>query len=385
MGQDNNIQILFRKYIEMTLNREELAQLNDILSREDSQEYFDELMQEHFQSYLKNTAELELKAQVIQRRAWEKIEKNIPQVQKPKRYLFGWSRIAAAAALFFIISVTIYFFNQQTSVSTDQYVHSHDIRPGTSRATLIASNGTRFELDGSKQEIVVDHSSVHYTDGEKLAYAEPGQNITLNTPKGGEYRVVLSDGTKVWLNAASSLSYPTSFTGKERIVKLEGEAYFEVAHNPRHPFIVSTGEQQVKVLGTSFNVNAYQNEHRTVTTLLNGSVQLSSSGAASTTQLHPGEQAIFDRSGFEVDKVDAALYAAWKDGEFRFKATPLIEALRQVERWYDLEIDYTGIPAGIQIHASISRHKQLSTVLHALEKISDLKFIVKGRRVELMQ
>ncbi|MBE9599443.1 FecR family protein [Pedobacter sp. MC2016-24] len=385
MEQGNKIQILFRKYIDKTLNREELAQLNDILGQKDSQEYFEELLQEHFQGHLKNTAELELKAQLIQSRAWKKIAKSIPQRKTPRLYAHVWSRIAVAAGLLLITSVAIYFFNQPSSVATNPSAHLHDIRPGTSRATLIASNGARYELNGSKQEIVIDRSSIHYTDGEKLADAQAGQNITLNTPKGGQYRVTLSDGTKVWLNAASSLSYPSNFTGKERKVKLEGEAYFEVAHNASHPFIVSTNEQQVKVLGTSFNVNAYANERKTVTTLLNGRVELSSSRVSATTQLHPGQQAVFDQSGFGVGAVDATLYAAWKDGEFRFKATPLIEALRQVERWYDLDIDYTGIPAGIQIHASISRNKQLSTVLHALEKISDLKFDVKGRRVKLMQ
>jgi len=385
MEQGNKIQILFSKYIDNKLNRQELAQLNDVLGQKDSQEYFEELLREHFQGDLKNTAELELKAQLIQSRAWKKIAKNIPQRETPRLYTYVWSRIAVAAALLLIISVAIYFFNQQSASNSNQYVFRHDIRPGTNRATLTAPNGTRYELNGSKQEIVVDRSTISYTDGEKLTDAQPGQNVTLSTPNGGQYRVTLSDGTKVWLNAASSLSYPTNFTGEYRKVQLEGEAYFEVTHNAKHPFIVSTHEQQVKVLGTSFNVNAYINERKTVTTLLNGRVELSSSGSSSTTQLRPGEQSVLDHSGFEVGAVDATLYAAWKEGEFRFKATPLIEALRQVERWYNLDIDYTGIPAGIQIHASISRNKQLSTVLDALEKITDLKFELKGRSLKLMQ
>lgn len=385
MDKENKIQILFGKYLDKTLSEEELVQLNDILYQKDQQEDFDELLQKYFQDDLKNSPELEQKGQVIQSRAWEKIEKHILERSRPNFYINLWPKIAVAAALLFTISVSIYFQSRHASTNTKKSAYSQDVKPGTNRATLIAANGTRYELNGSEQGIVVDRETIRYIDGEVLANAQHGQNITLSTPKGGQFRVTLSDGTKVWLNAASSLSYPTNFTGSERNVKLEGEAYFEVAHNAQHPFTVNTDEQQVKVLGTSFNVNAYKNERKTVTTLLDGRVQLSSSGISSTTPLYPGEQAVFDKSGFKVEKVDAGLYSAWKDGEFRFKGTPLIEALRQVERWYDLDIDYTGIPEDIQIHASINRNKQLSSVLHALEKISDLKFDVKGRSVKLMQ
>ncbi|PWK79815.1 FecR family protein [Mucilaginibacter oryzae] len=388
MDEVKIIQILFRKYIDNTINHEELEQLRVILGQQEGEDDLDKLLQDYFQDDIKAAAESELKGQIIESRAWNQIEKNITPQERPHSYLNFFIKVAAAV-LIFAISISIYFTSWKTSTATDKAVSIHDIQPGTSRATLTVANGTKYELKGAKHEIVAGRKNIHYTDGEVVTDAQPGQNttLTLTTPRGGQFQATLSDGTKVWLNAASSLSYPENFTGAERMVTLEGEAYFEVAHDTRHPFIVSTNGQQIKVLGTSFNVNAYKNERKTVTSLLTGHVQLSNPATTATAELHPGEQSLFnhDHSGFKVVAVDADLYSAWKDGEFRFKATPLNEALRQIERWYDLDIDYTGIPEDILIHASISRNKKLSGVLHALEKITDLKFDVNGRKVKVIK
>lgn len=386
MNNEIEIELLFEKYINNTINEKELFQLHSFFKTENNGAELDSLLQAYFASEVTSDGLHEKSADVADL-AWIEIQQNI-SLKKPA--LIGrisWiSKVAAAILLFVSLSVSIYFISKNDSpdkLASKDYIT--DIQPGTNRASLTSSKGAVYQLNGEKQEIITEKGSVRYKDGTLVENEESVQNLTLSTPKGGQYSVTLSDGTTVWLNAASSLSYPTSFTGKERRVKLTGEAYFEVHHNAKQPFIVSTNGQQIRVLGTSFNVNAYKDENKTVTTLVNGRVQLSRDGNNEALQLHPGEQSVLAGAGFEIAEVDPSLFVTWKDGQFRFKATPLIEVMRQIERWYNLDIDYTGIPADIQIHASISRDKKLSTVLHALEKIADLKFDVKGRSVKLMR
>jgi hypothetical protein len=384
--ENNNIEELFNKYIEETITDQELSQLYDLFRDENSQEKLDALLLAYFSGDSAGSPMLDARAGIVKDHAWLAIEEQlgIRHASKFKKRSW-WQGVAAAASLLLILSCGFYFYkefiNDRRSASQ---VAGIDIPPGTSRATLTASNGKVYQLNGEKEEIVTDKESIHYKDGDVLSASDSIQRVTLSTPRGGQYRVTLSDGTKVWLNAASSLSYPTFFTGKERKVKLNGEGYFEVAQNASQPFIVQTADQEVRVLGTSFNVNCYSDEHRTVTTLVTGSVQLDSKNDAGPLRLYPGEQAILAKAGFDVSAVDVSLYTAWKDGDFRFKATPLTEVLRQIERWYDLDIDYTGIPDDIKVHASIRRDKRLSTVLHALEKIGNIKFEVEGRNIRLI-
>lgn len=385
MDEKTKVELLFEKYTNNTINDEELFQLHSFFQTGNNEEQLNRLLQAHFASDVPSDIPNERSAEVADL-AWIEIQQNIGLKKPTLMGRISWITKVAAAVLIFV-SLSVYFILKNDSadkLASKNYIT--DIQPGTNRASLISSKGTVYQLNGEKQEIITKNGIVRYKDGTLVENEESDQHLTLSTPKGGQYSVTLSDGTKVWLNAASSLSYPASFTGKERRVELVGEAYFEVHHNASQPFIVSTRGQQIRVLGTSFNVNAYQDENKTVTTLVNGRVQLSRDGKneAPQPQLHPGEQSVLAGAGFEIAEVDASLFIAWKDGQFRFKATPLTEVMRQVERWYNLDVDYTGIPADIQIHASISRDKKLSAVLHALEKITDLKFDIKGRSVKLM-
>lgn len=386
MGIDSTAYKLFEKYIDQTITDEELLKL--LLFFQQDEESSDLLLKTYFESDMETVSALSDRAETVEHLAWNVIQERM-RVDRTERKtpVLSWiSKFAAAAAVLLVLSLSVYFIHGSISDSkTALYDHRNDILPGTSRATLVTANGTVFHLNGSKDEIFVDKSAIRYKDGTLVEDQHSGKDITLSTPKGGQYRVVLSDGTKVWLNAASTLSYPTNFKGNERLVVLTGEAYFEVSHDTRHPFIVRSAGQEIEVLGTSFNVNAYKDEARIATTLISGSVRLTTAGNFNPRKLRPGEQATVDYNGLSIREVDAVLYTAWKDGEFRFKATPLQEALRQIGRWYDIDIDYTGIPENIQIHASINRNKKLSTVLHALEKITDLKFNVEGRSLKLMQ
>ncbi|MBE5320729.1 FecR domain-containing protein [Pedobacter sp. MR2016-19] len=384
MNKEINVELLFEKYTNNSIDDEELFQLHSFFQTGNNEEQLNTLLQAYFASEVTSDIPEEKSAEVADL-AWIEIQQNIGLRKPTLMGRISWITKVAAAVLIFL-SLSVYFILKNDSagkLASKDYIT--DIQPGTNRASLISSKGTVYQLNGEKQEIITENGIVHYKDGTLVENEESDQNLTLTTPKGGQYCVTLSDGTKVWLNAASSLSYPATFSGKERRVELLGEAYFEVHHNASQPFIVSTRGQQIRVLGTSFNVNAYNDDNKTVTTLVNGRVQLSRDGNDEAPQLHPGEQSVLAGAGFEIAEVDASLFIAWKDGQFRFKATPLTEVMRQVERWYNLDIDYTGIPTDIQIHASISRDKKLSTVLHALEKITDLKFEIKGRSVKLMR
>lgn len=372
--------------MEETITEQELSQLYDFFQQQQQEEQ-DALFITYFSEESDVSSQLATRAAIVKDIAWQGIERQLGMTTRALKYkrLSWWKGVAAAAGLLLVVSSGYYIYREFAGkrAAVSKFANL-DIPPGINRATLTISNGAVYQLNGEKEEIVVDKGSIHYKGGGTLFAKDVVRHVTLSTPRGGQYRVTLSDGTKVWLNAASSLSYPTTFTEKDRSVILHGEAYFEVAANASQPFIVHTPNQDIKVLGTEFNINCYRDENRIVTTLVTGSVKLDSKGAAASLQLHPGEQAVLNNENFDVAAVDVSLYTAWKDGEFRFRATPLVEVLHQIERWYDMDVDYTGIPEDIKIHASIRRDKKLSTVLHALEKIGDIKFEVRERNIRVM-
>jgi len=207
----------------------------------------------------------------------------------------------------------------------------------------------------------------------------------MSTPKGGQYQLTLQDGTKVWLNAASSITYPAAFVDRMRRVKVKGEVYFEVAKNKTKPFIVDIdGGSSVEVLGTSFNINAYSDEDNSRTTLLEGSVRVVGPGSNSV-MLKPGQQAVVG-SGTGVSMrsdIDTEEVMAWKDGYFEFDGASLETVLRQLARWYDVEIDYGGhVPAKTFI-GEIPRDASLSVVLNVLEK-TGVHFRIQGRNIVVL-
>lgn len=384
MKAQQDINELFQKYIDQTITAPELKLLNAMVQDQAQQQKLDGLLEQHFSNHLTDSEQLSKQSNLVKNLAWESIHQRINQpVKRASIAKLWWFRVAAAILV--MISLTLYFFN--TRKDTDKLQHSiaADIQPGSNKAILKSSNGFVYNLSGKKGEIIVDNDNIHYEDGVILKNEDENEIITLSTPRGGQYKVTLSDGTKVWLNAESSIIYPTNFAENERKVQLVGEAYFEVTHNPKQPFIVATKSQNIKVLGTSFNVNAYNNDTRTITTLLSGSVQLNKKDNNPLTKLIPGQQAVLNNDNVAVENVDATVFSAWKDGEFRFKASSLVDVLRQIERWYDVDVDYANVPAEVYIHASINRNRQLSTVLNALEKITNLKFQVKGRSIQLMR
>lgn len=300
-----------------------------------------------------------------------------------------WFRLMTAAAILFTISISVwlYKFYQSdkilpTEVATTTL--SGDILPGSDKATLTFEDGKVLSLVGDKKAIKVDEQGTSYMDGTSIS-ANKVQFATLTTPRKGQYRITLPDGTKVWLNAESSLRYPTKFTDKDRYVELQGEGFFDVAHDQAKPFIVASGGQQVKVLGTKFNINSYSNEPAVRTTLVSGRVELLSCRDKANVILVPGQQAKLVNDGFAINSVDTEPFTAWTSNEFQFKGAALQEVLRQIERWYDVDVDYNNIP-NIKVNGTISREKKLTSVLYALEKITDLQInLSNGRRIEIQK
>ncbi|HWW37874.1 FecR family protein [Pedobacter sp.] len=273
---------------------------------------------------------------------------------------------ACAAAIALVLATSaIYFSHHKTTSST--YATVKDIPPGTNRAILTLASGKQIALDSSQKVYTVVQT--------------PGISAinTITTPKGGQYQVILPDGSKVYLNAASSLKYPVNFTGTERRVTLTGEAYFEITKNPSHPFIVTCLQQSVKVLGTHFNVSSYPDEP-TKTTLAEGSVQILTTTGVKKAILKPGQQSTVSASDLQVNSVNAADVIAWTDGLFVFTKTSLKSVLTQVARWYDVEVDYDKLPDQ-NFEGEISRKVSLQEVLKAIEQGSDVKLKLEGRRI----
>lgn len=311
-------------------------------------------------------------------------------------------RYAAAAIILLLISGTLYFAlnSKKNSEATNlSKANTLDVLPGTDRAILTLSDGSKVVLDNETASNISNH------EGLKISKTKNGQLIytilnqgdlinkkaiaynTIQTPKGGQYQIILPDGTKVWLNAASSLKYPEVFAGNERKVELTGEAYFEVAKNKAMPFHVKNESQDVEVLGTHFNINSYMDEKTIKTTLLEGSVKVSNNKSFKI--LKPGEQSVAgtsENSNIQlVRNVDTDDETAWKNGLFQFSNEGLKTILNQLERWYDIKIDYSSIPDK-RYNGMVPRKAKLSEVLKMLELTGNIKFeIVEGRQLKVLQ
>lgn len=272
--------------------------------------------------------------------------------------------ISTAAA---IIAFAFYIFIPREESEVNKSMHvAERVFPKGNAAHITLSNGKTLELDTSRGEINVNGSKLSYTDGSIAFINNDIKYQTISTPNGGEYKIVLSDGTKVWLNAATVLQYPTSFRERtERRVKLvSGEAYFEVAKDKNHPFIVVSRNQNLRVLGTHFNINTYD-EH-VKTTLLEGSVNLKSIMRADSVQLKPGEESVTNGVYFRKRPASIGINMAWKNGKIKFSNADLRSILGEAERWYDIRVEYDYNP-NIHLTGGISRKSSLATLLKLLQ------------------
>jgi len=303
------------------------------------------------------------------------ISANLPLRKNVRRL---WPRIAAAASILVILSAGVYILFKPKAVQQTAQLVKNDVAPGHNQATLTLANGQKIVLTkGLSGRIAVQNQTVISAGQNTITYkATPSEDQlvynTLSTARGEQspYPLVLADGTKVWLNAESSITFPTVFNQKQRIVKLTGEAYFEVKHNAAQPFEVQAANQTIEDIGTEFDVKAYGDE-ATATTLVEGSVKVNH------TLLKPGEEFINDKVGTASLKE----VLAWKDGYFRFNDAPITAIMKELARWYDIEVVYDGAVPQDHFSGKISRYRNISAVLRMLEKTKHVHFKVEGRRV----
>jgi transmembrane sensor len=299
-----------------------------------------------------------------------------------------WPRIAAVASIVLVIAAGLFYLNTaQTRPGGLNASRDNDIAAGSNKAVLTLANGKQIILTDARNGALANEEDalIKKTADGQLVYEVSAVNRSaalynnMTTPRGGQYTVMLSDGTKVILNAASSLKYPTVFKGTERTVELTGEGYFEVAHNKSKPFKVMSKGQVVEVLGTHFNINSYTNEPNVKTTLIEGRVNVNG------IVIKPNQQAILTASNQVVVKqVDAADAVAWKEGLFKFDHTDIKTLMRQIARWYDVEVVYEGNVKEEQFYGKIERSYTLSEVLMVLER-GNVHFRIEGKKIIVMQ
>jgi len=388
------IAILLQKYMQNTASQEEKARLAKLVDQADNNTIV-ALLKESWESaddtipvFTAEETANALAGILNKKPGWAPV---IPIVKR------AWFRIAAAAVL---ITGLVVVYNLITTNNKDDHAngvvikpdHKHDIAPGGNKAVLTLADGLTIILDSVANGKLASqgNTSVMKREGQ-LAYTSSGNAglvlyNTISTPRGGQYQLVLADGTKVWLNAASSLRYPTAFTGSERKVELTGEGYFEVAKSvsssgAKQSFKVNVaGKGEVEVLGTHFNVNSYNDEASINTTLIEGSIKVTSLITHNSLLIKPGEQAQINQSGqISTNKnVDTDQVIAWKNEQFNFSSSDIQFIMRQIGRWYDVDVIFKGYKSKETFTGIVSRKSNISQVLKIMEE-SGVKFKIEAR------
>jgi len=342
--------------------------------------------------------------EVLNRIKADKRFSDVPEdrgADKPTVIKFYQRRLVQlAAAVLIFLTAGLMLFNIRKARTVNDITKNNTpsvIVPGGNKATLRVSGAKIIVLDNAANGLLATTSAgeIVKTQNGQIAYkagasgnatgtSAPVEWNTLTTPRGGEYQLVLPDGTKVWLDAGSSISYPVVFTGNARRVRLTGQGYFEVAKNKDKPFYVEVNRSEVKVLGTHFNISAYEEDPENTTTLLEGSVQISKNGEAAL--LKPGQQASIGAGSDHIVVSEANIddVMAWKSGYFIFNDDDIRAIMRKVSRWYDVDVDYRGDFAGRHFGGTFYRSKGINELLNHLERIGKLHFKVAGRRVTVM-
>jgi ferric-dicitrate binding protein FerR (iron transport regulator) len=318
--------------------------------------------------------------------------KSLPESTKILR--FRWGRIAAAASIILILGAAVLFSvltnNKNEHQTTDNRQLSNNINtPSINRATITLADGRTIYLDsvnngqlalqGGTKLVKLADGQIAYQAGNGDIFTDIKHN-TLTNPRGSKViDMVLSDGSHIWLNAGSSVTYPVIFIGNERKISITGEAYFEVAHDELKPFIVSNGETNVQVLGTRFNTNAYDDENEIKVTLLEGSVKVNK-GASSAT-IKPGQQARVNGEISVADDVNLEQVMAWKNGLFNLTGEDIKTIMRQISRWYDADIEYHGDVSNIEFYGSVSRRENVYELLSVMERTGIVHFKVEGKKI----
>ena len=373
---------LIVKRLEGKLNAKEKQFLNEWkYEKEENLVLFHKLSQNPEKLYFKRESKLE-NANKIE--VWQRIQ---AKVKKDKRTRLKQNIIKIAAVIVVIVSVGgILTSIKKDAVPSEPLV----IMPGTNQALLVLSDGEKYQLN---EKVDLEEKGMNISNStEELVYKKSAKELrsnkliynTIIIPKGGEYKLTLSDGTKIWMNSNSKLRYPSEFGNGIRKVYLEGEAYFEVARDEKHPFVVDVTRAEVKVLGTSFNVNAYKDQEEIVTTLVEGKVLVNDDLRGMNQELLPNDQLCFNKLSGKTSKrvVDPHLFTAWKDGRFVFENRCLEDIMTRLSRWYDVDVFFlSNSIKQLNYTGDVARYDDINTILDMIEVTKKVKFTIKDRSV----
>lgn len=328
----------------------------------------------------------------------EEIFAYIQANKQPVKQIRYWQRYAAAAALLLLIATGVYYWLQPPAHSPrPAATYISTAKPGANKAILTLADGSSITLDSAGNRQLQQGSTSVRQQGSRLVYdvqgSPPGVSYNvLRTPRGGQFQVTLPDGTKAWLNAASSVRYPTAFTGKERKIEITGEVYLEVSPfntgtAEAMPFVVVSAHQQVTVLGTQFNINAYEDEGTTSTTLIAGKVKVTAQNGNAGIILAPDQQAVIAHSSaiaaIPVKQVETSKVIAWKNGYFDFEEERMAVVLRLLSRWYNVDFEADPAILHLKFSAVIARSSQISEVLSLLSATGAVKFREEGNKIKV--
>lgn len=395
MKTPSHITALYQKYIDNLCNPQELQELLSHFEQSEIDHDIASIIQSELGKMESNYQSLPQVKSIIERLDQNLLLKVDPTPVKRmvnSRIISYWS----VAASLVILSVILYYTHRSLNLfNTYTSEYKNDVPPGGDKAYLTLSNGKKIELNKVTKGTLASLSGIRIiktTEGQ-LRYEISGDNSpeaegynTITTPKSGKYEVILPDGSKVLLNAASSIKFQTNFDkNAKRIVELLGEGYFEVSHRNKQPFQVRSGTQVLTVLGTHFNINAYNDEQSIKTTLFKGSVRVNYSNGK-LALLKPGQQSYIDQEKLVINEVDTNEVLDWKRGEINLKEENIMATMRKIARWYDVEVDFAeNAPTDLRVGGLVSREKNLITVLKALELTGKVHFKVEGRRVTVMR
>lgn len=388
---DIRLTFLFNKYFDKSATQQERDELFELVKLPSKKKHIDEVMEMHWTNFNANHSPFSEQDKFVMLgniRQFTTQENAKPQ--KPAKIYRLFTRWGVAAALTIAVMAGGYFYYKSQNQLVETVTYQNDVAPGKTGATLTLGDGKKILIKDALAGNIANQSGV------KISKTADGQIIydiandksdklvynTLSTTRGEQTQVRLPDGTLVFLNAESALKYPTNFSKSEkRQVSLTGEGYFEVAKDKEHPFIVKTDKQEVAVLGTHFNINAYSNEESTKTTLTEGRVKVFSFISRNEIALQPGQQAVLNQEILTTNQANIDEALAWKNGEFRFDDKSIAEIMKQIARWYDVTVIFNDqIPNGY-LSGSISRNRNLSQVLKMIEKTKEVKFRIDGHKI----
>lgn len=397
MESPNDFSRLLDKYLAQTITTEEQQEFFALIQSRNHVPDLEVVIAEALEDASFDVAEDPVLREII-------FERILQQRETPVRRIPIYRRLGWAAAILVLLGGTVYFYvsshNQNKTVIADQQRNIKSIQPGSNKAHLTLSDGTVITLDSAASGAIAQqgNASVIKLPNGEIRYDVNGKPTgklmmnTMTTPNGGQYNLVLPDGSRIWLNAASSVTYPAAFTGNDRQIKISGEVYMEIAKDKNRPFLVNVdGRSTVEVLGTSFNIKSYSNEGNIKTTLIEGAVRVASlakdgrrTGQGVT--LQPAQQAVAPEGSEKISVQPANIehVLAWKNGFINFESVNFDEIIRQIERWYNIDIQIEGPMPNVKIGGRMDRGVQLSDLMAFLNNF-DIRTRLEGSKLILSQ